>query len=292
MIDADLAAVESSPWSSRLRTLVRDYKAAGLPAMNGGFTYSNLREGADQILTCNPYRLWEYGSLFLRYDPARPWRTFLDVGGAASPLPFLLAELGIGGRAVDLQPLLVAVCNHVASVRALPLAAAVIDITAESEAPESFDLITCISVLEHIAPANRARVLQSIFRALRPGGLFYMTFDYGDYVETDQYRGAESHTTSSVPDLGELCASIEACGFIFEGNDPRDLPGDMLGLRSAPAAKRVTQRYTVNTDVFDAATPWTTLAKYAIKRVLPGVSRVESRFERHNFFRMFLRRPA
>ena len=94
--------------------------------LNGSFAFSNMAEGDAQILTCSPYRLWEYTSLFRVLNGASPrGLRFLDIGGAGSPLPFFLAERGLVGEAVDLQPMLVAVCNHVAAVRKLPLHAAV-----------------------------------------------------------------------------------------------------------------------------------------------------------------------
>jgi len=299
MLDDDVAATARSPWALQLRDMVRDYSRASLPVMNGGFKYSNLKQGDDQILTCGPYRLWEYSSLFLLHDSTKPWRRFLDVGGAASPLPYFLAERGIAGRAVDLQPLLVAVCNHVAEVRGIPLTAEVADVTADDVRTrptfESFDLVTCVSVLEHVPPAGRAALLAALFRLLEPGGLLYLTFDYGDYVEHDDYRGAggaPSHSSSSISDLAALCEMLASAGFIFAGNDPRALPADVLALRRAPHADSVMRRYWLNSGPFDAATPLRAVAKYAMKRIVPVARAGASRYQHHNFFRMFLRRPA
>jgi SAM-dependent methyltransferase len=294
MLAEDFDAASASPWAAEMRAMVRDYTRAALPVMNGSFLYSNLRQGDDQILTCGPYRLWEYTSLFLKHDDAAPWRRFLDVGGAASALPYFLAERGIAGRAVDLQPLLVAVCKHVAAVRGIPLTADVADVTADS-ARDSYDLVTCVSVLEHVPPERRAALLAAFFRLLQPGGLLYLTFDYGDYVEHDVYQGAAgapSHASSSVSDLGVLCETLQSCGFVFEGNDPRELPAEVLALRRAPRANEFMRRHALNNVPFDAATPWRAVAKYAVKRAVPFARHSPTRYDRHNFFRMFLRRPA
>src|SRR5207244_9028139 len=107
--------------------------------------------------------------------------------------------------------LLVAVCNHVAAVRELPLAATTTDIRSLREEESSFDLITCMSVLEHVVLEAREDVFASLFRLLQPGGLLYLTFDYGHYVARDDYRSASGsldHESCSISDLSELCMSI------------------------------------------------------------------------------------
>lgn len=282
MIASDLHDVERSPWTPRLRRLVADYAQASLPVLNGSFAASNLREGDDRILTCNPYRLWEYTSLFLRHDPARPWRRVLDAGGAASPLPYLLAENGIATRALDAQPLLVALCNHVADVRRLPLSAGVADITRTLDGEEPGDVVAFVSVIEHIDPERRRDAFRGLHRLLEPGGLLYMTFDYGTY--------AREHDVS-VDDAGALCAMAEECGFVVDGNDPRALPADVLALKRAPGSRAVARRLAASAGgVFDAATPPVAIAKYLWKRFLFDPRRRVSRFDSHNFFRLFLRR--
>ena len=295
MLDSDVDVIASSVWAERIRRMVAEYGREFLPVMNGSFAYSNLREGPGQILTCSPYRLWEYASLFLLHDQETPWRRALDVGGAASPLPYFLAECGIPTTAVDLQPLLVGVCNHVAGVRALPLHAAVEDVTRDSGEDRSYDLVTFISVLEHIDVTARETVLRAIFRRLQPGGLFYLTFDYGQYVEKDPYRSAAGealHRASSIDDIHELCAVVERCGFEFAGNDPRLLPPEILRQVQAPRARSVMDRQAANAGVFDSATPWLTIAKYLFRRTFRVAGRRQaSRYDHHNFFRMFLRRP-
>jgi SAM-dependent methyltransferase len=291
MTATDLAAVQTNRWAAELRKLSREYRRQGLPVMNGAFHYSNLLEGDAQILTCNPYRLWEYSSLFLRLEPGA---RFLDVGGAASALPYLLAENGWRGVSVDLQPLLVAICRHAAGVRRLPLESRVADITADFVDGEAFDVVTFVSVLEHIAPENRATVFGSLSRVLKPGGLLYLTFDYGTYVERDAYRSAErvpEHLSASVSDLEALCGTIEEHGFVFESNDPRALPADLLALRTAPAVRSVMWRYALNTPPFDADTPWKDVLKYVAKRMVRRRN-IASRFHDHNFFRMFLRKAS
>jgi SAM-dependent methyltransferase len=279
MFATDLRVVEGQPWAQRLRRLVAEYASDSLPVMNGSFAASNLREGKDQALTCGPYRLWEYASLFLVYQAERPWRRVLDVGGAASPLPYLLAESGIVTHALDLQPLLVAVCNHVAAVRGLPLTAAVADIAAGVEGEERYDAVVMISVIEHIDPPRRPDVFRVIHDLLEPGGLLYLTFDYGTYARDGD---------TSIGDVAELCATAEELGFAIVGNDPRSLPPDVLALKCAPRARAVARRMAANAGVFDAATPLPAIAKYLFRRVILDPRPRPTRFDEHNFFRLFL----
>src|SRR5438067_5354172 len=114
--------------------------------MNGSFTYSNFVEGPSQALTCNPYRLWEYTSLLTLINGRRDFVTFLDIGGAGSALPYFLAETGHRGVSVELQPLLVTLCNQVAHRRGLDLRGEVADLTASTSTRLGlFDLITMVS---------------------------------------------------------------------------------------------------------------------------------------------------
>lgn len=296
LLHADLAALAANRHSAGLRALAQSYKQAGLPVMNGGFHYSNLMEGPGQMLTCLPYRLWEYSSVFALLDDGTPAgnRRFLDVGGAASPLVFYLAEQGYHGVTLDLQPLLVDLTSYVARVRGLPLEACVRDITAEGGWQNEFDFIVFVSVLEHIEPAVRIMALQRMYEALKPGGFLYMTFDYGTYIDHEtSYRKhlAEAGMTSgSIGDIGPLCQVAEQIGFRLAGNDPRALPREVLSLTAAPEHTRIARQRALNLTI-DGSTPWRELLKYTFKRAL-GRSRVGGgRFSQHNFFRIFLRKP-
>jgi O-antigen/teichoic acid export membrane protein/SAM-dependent methyltransferase len=292
MTAADVSAVSVSRTAREIRDLVADYARNGLPVMNGSFQYSNLREGSDQALTCSAYRLWEYSSLFLAHDPARPWNRALDVGGAGSPLPYLLASKGMRTRAIDLQPLLVAVCSAVAAARQLPLDAAVEDVTADAVDATTYDLITFVSVLEHIPHALHGPTFEALHRRLGPDGVLYLTFDYGDYVERDKYRTdpASVEESRSISDLRRLCDVIERAGFEFIGNDPRTLPAELAALRKAPRSRDVYRQFMMTVGPLDAATPWRALAGYLGRRLLRFPPIPPSRFDQHNFFRMFLRK--
>jgi SAM-dependent methyltransferase len=294
MLESDLETLAGNPWASKIRELVARYRQRGLPVMNGSFAVSNLVEGDSRTLTCHPYRLWEYTSLFLGLDDAARSELLLDVGGAGAPLAFLLAENGYRVMTVDLQPLLVAVAQHVATTLSLPLEARVADVVAgASDLEGKVGAIAFVSVLEHVPAAERRAMFDALFRLLRPGGLLYMTFDYGDFEERDAYvqPGRAAHVSRSIGDVAALADEIEAAGFRFRGNDPRQLPDDVLRLRSAPGRRDVLRRVAALSRPFDETTPWTSVLKYVFKRLLRYSPKTPTRFDRHNFFRMYLEKP-
>ena len=287
-VAADFAEVARSSWACDLKSLVAKYREAGLPVLNGSFEYSNFFEGPAQLSTLHPYRLWEYSSLALVSDRIPVGCRVLDVGGAGSPLPYFLAERGHDVLAVDLQPLLVTLCNHVANARKLSLHALVADVTEGlADSPTAtFDLITCISVLEHIDRTARRTALCGIAKLVKPGGLFYLTFDYGDHFEATKYRNT-GESSSSISNVEQLCEDLDYAGFGFLGNDPRLLPPAVLNERRSPGSRELRMRMSLNVGVVDSSTRWRTLAKYVIRRLLRARPATTSRYESHNFFRIF-----
>lgn len=59
--------------------------------------------------------------------------------------------------------------------------------------PESFDLITCISVLEHIPGCGDCEALEKIWQWLKPGGMLLLSVPcaanpFEEYIDYDEYR--------------------------------------------------------------------------------------------------------
>jgi SAM-dependent methyltransferase len=292
MLEEDVKLVEKNEPAQKLRKMVSEYTSQALPVMNGSFEYSNLREGPLQQLTCHPYRLWEYSSLFQAWRP-KPGARVLDVGGAASPLPYFLAEQGWNVTATDLQTMLVEVCNEVARQRRLSLEAVSCDITRHpAEWSGHFSLVTFISVVEHIAPAVRPAILRAIYEVLEPGGLLYMTFDYGSFTEATHYTSDESERSEAIDDLAPLADQLLEIGFRFCGNDPRTLPPAILARKASPGFQAILRNHRVLRGPIDVETPWKSLAGYVVRRILRPQPKSESRLARHNFFRLFLEKPS
>jgi SAM-dependent methyltransferase len=116
-------------------------------------------EGSTQV---SEHRVWEYAMALHAMErwvqqDGRTLRTLMDVGGAGSPLIAAATQ-----RYPDLVSVVVdPVVNH-------PIE--------QSPGHNSFDVVTAISVLEHVEKPNP--FLAACVRHLRPGGLLVLTMDY------------------------------------------------------------------------------------------------------------------
>lgn len=282
MIQADLVWLEQNPVVKEMRELVEQYARKGLPVMNGSLRYSNFTEGPEHLFTLNPYRQWEYASLLARLPEMGTSIRFLDVGGAGSLLPYVLAQKRHQGTATDTSPFLVAACREVAEKESLPLEAIVCDATRDlRNAGREFDLVTMISVLEHIPEAQWPALWENLADSLRHGGWLYLTFDYGDY-ETRQPFGRSIH------EIGPVLAGLKGAGLIPVGNDPASLEAEWLSRRSAPDAEKIGRRHLLNMGNVDGATRWTSLMKHVMKRATVKCLRADMRYSKHNYFRLLL----
>jgi SAM-dependent methyltransferase len=193
--------------------------------------------------------------------------------------------------ALERQPLLVELCNHAARARGLDLRAEDVDATTGIGPEGGFDLAACISVVEHVPPAERRSLLRNAARALRPGGLLYLTFDYGTHVARAPYgQGPADSPDEALADLEPLCATLLEGGLSFVENDPRELPEEVRARKTAPGHVATARRMALNRPPYDAETPWSEVGRYLGRRLL-GLGRTPpTRYASHNFFRLFLRR--
>lgn len=282
MAEMDWQAVMSDPLSVELRALVDDYKQAGLPVMNGSMKYSSFNEGPAHVFTLNPYRLWEYTSILKLVEAGAKPVKFLDVGGAGAALAYHLAERGHAGVAVDINPLPVAICKGVSQARKLPLQSIVADATSDmTGAGADYDLITLVSVLEHIPERDWPQLFLNLRQLLKPGGLLYITFDYGDYFVPEPLE-------RSLAQIGPLAEVLKETGWKFKGNDPVELPPEWLALRAAPQHGAYGREYWLNLGAVDGGTSWFRLLKHQVKRLVAPFKSVPTRCARHNFFRLLL----
>ncbi len=129
---------------------------------------------------------------------AGPGLTALDAGcGVSHPFKWALALAGCDVLAVDVDPRIgdtealldetAADLGEPAAERVRQLLRTPLHYRARREAldftcglpvpPRHFDRIFCISVLEHMEPADRAKALAEFARLLAPGGLVVLTVD-------------------------------------------------------------------------------------------------------------------
>lgn len=118
----------------------------------------------------------EFGFVFQQLTKHYP-KTVLDVGTGTTALPHLMRNCGFVVTATD------NVRDYWPSGMINRHYYVLDDDITQSRLQDSFDAVTCISVLEHIVNADAA--MANMFRRLKPGGLLILTCPYteNDYVE-------------------------------------------------------------------------------------------------------------
>lgn len=140
----------------------------------------------------------EYRFVFKHLTRICP-QTILDVGTGQGSFPSLLRECGFHVTAVDnirdFWPS--GMVNRHYYVRD--------DDIRRPRVTGSFDLITCISVLEHIRDSDAA--VRSMFNLLKPGGHAVMTFPYHEeqYIE-NVYRLQGTNAPPALPYITQAFA--------------------------------------------------------------------------------------
>lgn len=159
-------------WSRRLRGLA---------------TLAHRRAGPFSFQPNNSTRRWEYPWAF-HAVPLRPAQRVIDLGGALSGLQFVLARSG--ATVLNVDPFLdYGTSGEYAGVdpgerlrelnqlfgTTVELRRSVLE--EAGLAPDSVDVVYCISTIEHLTPeAMRASAVE-IARVLRPGGHAVLTVD-------------------------------------------------------------------------------------------------------------------
>lgn len=158
------------------------------------------QEFEDQLVAPNE-RTVEYDFVLQSLLKANP-REVLDVGSGTSSLPHMLRICGFHVTAVDniTDYWTGSVFNrhfHVIDQDIL-----------RPELTNKFDLVTCISVLEHIQDFDRA--VKSMFSLLREGGHLVMTFPYCEskFVE-NIYSHPEATFGKNVPYICRIFSRAE-----------------------------------------------------------------------------------
>ena len=144
---------------------------------------------------------WEYAR-GLAYGTCQPGMRILDLGGGGTIPLFYLADLGCEVLSLDINPSLTSHTNAVAQRMAWRLTGSTHDLTVQPAPSEwgKFDRIISFCVIEHIPKSLQRVVLTRLADLLKPGGIFELTFDYGDAAPVE---GA----VRSVEEVRELVAA-------------------------------------------------------------------------------------
>ncbi len=102
-------------------------------------------------------------------------RSLLEIGAGPGHFSAYFRDLGLDVTCTDLSPEMVRLC------RQKGLNAHVMDFHHLNFPPASFDAVFALNCLLHVPSVDLDRVLSSIHRVLRPGGLFFYGV-YGGYL--------------------------------------------------------------------------------------------------------------
>jgi SAM-dependent methyltransferase len=176
---------------------------------------------ARRRLKVRDQKMWEYARALALTElsgPARePGARFrvLDVGGAMTLPVFYLGDLGDSVVSLDIDRALVDETNARAARARIDVAAHALNLVErdpspeELGAPDGFDCVLCLCVIEHIVPPGQHRVAERMAKLLRPGGLMALTFDYG----------ANARSEAPMPGIESVHALRAAVGLPLLGNE-------------------------------------------------------------------------
>jgi 2-polyprenyl-3-methyl-5-hydroxy-6-metoxy-1,4-benzoquinol methylase len=153
----------------------------------------------------------EYGFVFRHLAAIYPQKV-LDVGTGTTALPHLMRNCGCVVTASD------NVKDFWPSGMTNRHYHVINDDITKSTIADRFDLITCISVLEHIKDHSAA--VSNMFALLRPGGHLLMTFPYsaGTYVQNVYELEGSNAFGKPVPFVTQSYSSVELTDWCRSGN--------------------------------------------------------------------------
>lgn len=129
-----------------------------------------------------PIRKLEYSFVIEKMKEAIfPGATVLDAGCGVSCMPFLWAEFGGQVTAVDFDEKSISLMNKMNTAEYFgdgkKISANVCDIMRLPYQDNSFDVVTTISVLEHLPYPNYMLAISELYRVLKVGGILICTCD-------------------------------------------------------------------------------------------------------------------
>jgi ubiquinone/menaquinone biosynthesis C-methylase UbiE len=191
---------------------------------------ASLPEFPQYLKVCRwPFRKLEYSfALDVLLTHLQPGDHYLDAGSGVTPLAQVLAKRGVRAEACDGNRRLIDELCRFGPERIYDAAVtySTQDLTATSFADETFDAISCISVLEHIPAPYDQQAVRELLRVLKPGGVLVLTVDFqppptdgrasrlGYYVK----RAAELTRSGNLSEIGQgLARKVRAQQAVQQG---------------------------------------------------------------------------
>lgn len=137
--------------------------------------------------------------------------TLLDVGTGKTSFPHLVQNCGIKVTAIDKITgyWISGFSNRHFKIKS--------DDITNPRIGQKFDMITCISVLEHI-PLHR-EALKGMFSLLNPGGQIILTFPYNEHTyHPDIYRHPQAGYGQQHPFIGQVYSRNEVNSWLADNN--------------------------------------------------------------------------
>jgi ubiquinone/menaquinone biosynthesis C-methylase UbiE len=157
-----------------IQKLEKAYLAGKLPA--------DFMEIPQYIQVCRwPFRKLEYSFVIdALLNRLQPGSSYLDAGSGVTPFAHVFAEHGINAKACDGNPILIESLKqiHPEAIYGSYVDYSTQDLTATHFPDNTFDAVSCVSVLEHIPAPYDQVALRELFRILKPGGLLAVTVDF------------------------------------------------------------------------------------------------------------------
>lgn len=128
-------------------------------------------------------------AIILKHLPSVPGKA-LDVGCGTGRVTFELGSCGFDVEGIDSDPRIINLAKKISANRGVQCNFRLVDFRDPKEVvPESYDLIVCSEVLEHIV--DYERIHQNIFKSLKPGGRLILTvpYDPNKFSVLDKYNG-------------------------------------------------------------------------------------------------------
>jgi len=155
-----------------------------------------------------PIRMLEYGFAMASVGECGQGRA-LDVGSGVTPWAYWLAAQGWETTAVDLiLEEVSAMSRHGADTYGQSVRHLMADGRGLAFANSQFDMVTCMSVIEHVPQWDTALMLAELVRVCRPGGRLVMTTDL--LASDTPFTEAESFTVERF--ISRFALLAEACG--------------------------------------------------------------------------------